>query len=268
MSKRYSGGGAVTHSEATEPSMIEVQTSPPKKQNGLDTFQTGLSLFSMSASTASLTVKAASVAGAVPTGGITLFGYAASKVLDVVALGATVVNAGVSLVRGDLEWGDVAEVALATAGALPVPVVSEGASALGIAYGAKRLSDKKAKAKGGRGITQQAGATFVVDGALIMCPFGAAVQSLKILPARRVKRGALMANIQDCTTVVNIPLFGTCIAKPLPSGNPGPCTPACVSWLPGKPNVLVEGQPALLGTSMAICSAGGGTVIIQFDGQI
>jgi len=106
--------------------------------------------------------------------------------------------------------------------------------------------------------------SYVVDGAILSCTMSAAPGSLKVLPMRTVKLGGSpRANIGDTKPMVNIPSFGTCLIP----GAPKPCTPACVMWLGGKIDVLVENLPALLSDSTLICTAGGGVIKINFDGQ-
>ena len=108
------------------------------------------------------------------------------------------------------------------------------------------------------------GMSYVVDGAMLTCTMSAAPGTLKVLPVRRVKLGGSpRANIGDSKPIVNIPTFGTCLIP----GAPKPCTPACVMWLAGKMDVLVENLPALLSTSTLICTAGGGVIRISYDGQ-
>ena len=113
------------------------------------------------------------------------------------------------------------------------------------------------------------GVYYVNNGAGITCTFAMppAVQRLSVLPDKMTNlENHPAANITDCKTMVNIPLFGTCSAKPLPSGGFAPCTPACVSWMPGKVNVFVANKPALVTLDTAICSAGGGTITITSPG--
>lgn len=69
------------------------------------------------------------------------------------------------------------------------------------------------------------------------------------------------ANIGDCKPMVNVGPFGVCKMTHLP------CVPACAVWLNGKTDVLVQGLPALLDQSMAVCPAGAGILKIKDDGQ-
>jgi hypothetical protein len=87
---------------------------------------------------------------------------------------------------------------------------------------------------------------------------------LMVLPVHRIKlKGKNRANIGDCKPFVNVPSFGACkVTSP-----PKPCTPACVMWIGGKTDVLVQGLPALLDNAKAICPAGGGIISISDSGQ-
>ena len=106
--------------------------------------------------------------------------------------------------------------------------------------------------------------SYVVDGAKISCTMGVAKSTLKILPTRSVVlRDSKRANIGDSKPFVNILPFGACkITSP-----PKPCTPACAMWFGGKIDVHVENLPALLSDSKLICTAGGGLITIDDDGQ-
>ena len=108
------------------------------------------------------------------------------------------------------------------------------------------------------------GISYVVDGAKISCTMGVAKSALKVLPTRTVVlRDSKRANIGDSKPFVNIQPFGACkISSP-----PKPCTPACAMWSGGKVDVLVENLPALLSDSKLICTAGGGIITIDDDGQ-
>jgi len=266
-----SGAGGVTHGDATEPTPGVTPSEP--------------GFWDYTQSTLSAVGLAAGIVSAVGTGVAALLaatgiGLPAAAVIQTVAIAAGVVGAVASgtnvvitlgrVIAGDknaLDLGlDLIDFALALAGTIPgwgiIPTI------IGLIFGGARFEWPSA----GPGLSPQAGATFVVDGATISCPLAIppapVPKNFKVLPARKVKlRGACMANIKDTTTVVNIPIFGTCSAKPSPGG-PLPCTPACVSWLPGHPTVLVEGSPALLGTCMVLCSAGGAFILIQHDGQM
>ncbi len=74
-------------------------------------------------------------------------------------------------------------------------------------------------------------------------------------------RGKDRANIGDCVPILNVGPFGVCKTTQMP------CVPACAIWLNGKTNVLVQGLPALLDKSMAICPVGAGVLKLKNDGQ-
>src|SRR6516225_12382262 len=98
----------------------------------------------------------------------------------------------------------------------------------------------------------------VVNGAQLMCSFGAAPSSLVVLPTNRVQvENQFAANIMDHIPMVNIMPFGLCmsIANPQVAAataaalgvlTPQPCIPATATpWTPGALTVLLGNQPAL-----------------------
>jgi hypothetical protein len=105
---------------------------------------------------------------------------------------------------------------------------------------------------------------YVVNGAQLECTLGVAPSKLVILPQHQVQlRGKNRANIGDAKPFVNILPFGVCkITSP-----PKPCTPVCVMWIGGKPDVLIEGLPALLNSDKLACATGGGMITIKDSGQ-
>lgn len=106
------------------------------------------------------------------------------------------------------------------------------------------------------------GQSYVVNGAKVSCTMGTVDVPLRTTPGRRVKlRGQDRANIGDCIPMVNVGPFGVCKMTHMP------CVPACAMWLNGKTNVLVQGLPALLDKSIAICPVGAGVLKIKDDGQ-
>lgn len=107
----------------------------------------------------------------------------------------------------------------------------------------------------------------VVAGAIMKCSFGLAPSVLTVLPeARVVVEGRPAASIMDSKPMVNIPTFGMCNAPTNPeviaataaalgTPTPAPCVPATVApWVPGAPNVLVGGFPALTNESVCMCT--------------
>ena len=106
------------------------------------------------------------------------------------------------------------------------------------------------------------GGSFVVNGAKVSCSMGSVEVPLRTTPGRSVKlRGKDRANIADCIPLVNVGPFGVCKTTTMP------CVPACAMWLNGKNDVLVNGMPALLDKSKAICPVGAGILKIEDDGQ-
>lgn len=109
--------------------------------------------------------------------------------------------------------------------------------------------------------------TYVNAGMKITCPFASGGQvPLVVTPEKRVMlEGTPMANIMDNKPITNIPPIGMCtnpanpaVSATAPAFTPKPCliVPAG-PWKPGKPDVLVGGQPALLNTDTLQCSYGG-----------
>jgi hypothetical protein len=114
---------------------------------------------------------------------------------------------------------------------------------------------------------------------MMQCTFGAAPAALIVLPANRTNAGGPpAANIMDHKPMVNIPTFGMCssIANPTVAAataaalgvlTPMPCIPNTVApWVPGSPQVLVGGMPALNDSSKCMC-LWAGTISITFAGQ-
>ncbi len=99
----------------------------------------------------------------------------------------------------------------------------------------------------------------VVNGAMIQCTGSPAPGVLTVIPAGRpMVNGQAVANITDAAPMVNIKPFGPCAftpAPPSPSG--GPCIPKTVAWTPGKPTVMIGGQPVVTQTSTCQCGSGG-----------
>jgi hypothetical protein len=110
----------------------------------------------------------------------------------------------------------------------------------------------------------------VVNGAQLMCSFGAAPSSLVVLPANREQCGnQFAANIMDHVPMTNIMPFGVCMSLANPQVaaatsaalgvlTPQPCIPATASpWVPGAPTVMLANQPALDNTSTCMCNWAG-----------
>lgn len=121
---------------------------------------------------------------------------------------------------------------------------------------------------------------FVTTGATMTCSFGLTPCPLVVLPARTVMlSGRPKANIMDFAPITNIASFGMCSAPTNPTViaataaamgvfTPMPCIPAIVSpWIPGYPQVLVQGMPALTSDSRNMCMWLG-VISFSFDGQV
>ncbi len=107
----------------------------------------------------------------------------------------------------------------------------------------------------------------VVNGAQLMCSFGAAPSSLVVLPVNRVvTENQNAANIMDYIPMTNIMPFGMCMSLANPQVaaatsaalgvlTPQPCIPATASpWTPGAVTVLIANQPALDNVSVCMCN--------------
>lgn len=108
--------------------------------------------------------------------------------------------------------------------------------------------------------------SYVCTSALMTCTFGVAPCPLVVNPSRTIMlQGKQRANIGDFVPLTNIASFGMCSAPTNPTViaataaamgvlTPMPCVPAIVSpWMPGKPDLLVQGMPALTKTSRNTC---------------
>ena len=124
------------------------------------------------------------------------------------------------------------------------------------------------------------GDSYVTLGAMMTCTFGLAPSSLVVLPARtKMLCNVPRANIMDFAPMVNIMPFGMCNTPSNPTVaaataaamgvlTPMPCIPAISApWMPGNPQCLIQGQPALTRNSQCLCMWGG---VIKFttDGQM
>ena len=109
----------------------------------------------------------------------------------------------------------------------------------------------------------------VVNGAQMMCTFGAAPAALTVLPDSMVTGGGQpAANITASAPMVNIPGFGMCMSPSNPQVaaataaalgvlTPQPCIPVTTPWTPGSPTVLIGGSPAVTNSCQCQCSWGG-----------
>ena len=107
----------------------------------------------------------------------------------------------------------------------------------------------------------------VVNGAVLLCSFGAAPATLIVLPVNATTVGGLpAATIMDFAPLVNIPTFGMCNTPSNPAVaaataaalgvlTPMPCVPVTVApWVTGAPPVLINNLPALNPTSKCMCN--------------
>lgn len=118
----------------------------------------------------------------------------------------------------------------------------------------------------------------VVNGAILMCPFGVAPSTFVVTPENRVLSGNQpAANIMDFVPMKNIMPFGMCTTPSNPtvasataaaSGvlTPMPCIPVTTPWKPGAANVLLGNMPALDNTCTCQC-AWGGVITVTSPGQ-
>lgn len=109
-----------------------------------------------------------------------------------------------------------------------------------------------------------------VTGGMMQCTFGLAPATLNALPTPRVMiEGRPAAVITSTATGVNIPPFGMCtsLANPVVAAatsaalgvlTPMPCLPTVTApWVPGAPQTMIGGQPALVSGSTCVCAYGG-----------
>jgi hypothetical protein len=107
----------------------------------------------------------------------------------------------------------------------------------------------------------------IVEGAELMCSFGAAPVSLIVSPEPRVTvEGRSAATVMDFAPIVNIPPFGMCSSLDNPEVasataaaggvlTPQPCEPVIVqSWEPGAQKVFIANSPALDQQSKCMCA--------------
>ena len=124
------------------------------------------------------------------------------------------------------------------------------------------------------------GDSYVVTGAIMTCTFGMAPSSFMASPGRtEMLSNVPKGNIMDFAPMVNIMPFGMCntLSNPTVAAatsaamgvlTPMPCIPAITSpWIPGNPQVLVQGQPALMRSNCNVCMWGG-QISFTTDGQM
>lgn len=119
----------------------------------------------------------------------------------------------------------------------------------------------------------------VVNGAILMCPFGVAPSTFVVTPENRVLSGNQpAANIMDFVPMKNIMPFGMCTTPSNPtvatataaaSGvlTPMPCIPVTTPWKPGAATVLLGFMPALDNACTCQCMWGG-VISVTSPGQV
>lgn len=117
------------------------------------------------------------------------------------------------------------------------------------------------------------GDSYVVTGAMMMCSFGLAPSAFMASPGRtEMLSNVPKGNIMDFAPMLNIMPFGLCTAPTNPEViaccGPAPCVPAIIApWTPGNPQVLVQGQPALMRSCRNMCTWLG-QISFTTDGQM
>lgn len=119
----------------------------------------------------------------------------------------------------------------------------------------------------------------VVNGAKLMCSFGAAPSTLVVLPLRRVNvANQPSATIMDHKPMVNILPFGSCMSMGNPAVasataaamgvlTPMPCVPNTPTpWSPGGITVNNTNEVTLDNPSICNCVFGG-VITISYPGQ-
>jgi hypothetical protein len=126
------------------------------------------------------------------------------------------------------------------------------------------------------GVSQQ---SYVVQGATLKCSFGDQPSKLQIPTEHGIDiNGKPQANIEDHQPQTNILPFGQCgsldnpAVKSATRANHGrlkkqPCVPKInMPWIDGKPDKLVDQQPALTTKSTNMCMWCG-RITVEDDGQ-
>lgn len=112
--------------------------------------------------------------------------------------------------------------------------------------------------------------SYVCQGAKLECMAGSMPSYLNVIhPSKSVGLPMkYMANIMDSKPMQNIMPFGICKIKSSGASSPQPCGCPAISgsWINGKTDVLVKGQPALLNNCLLMCNIGG-MIKITNDGQ-
>ncbi len=100
----------------------------------------------------------------------------------------------------------------------------------------------------------------VKDGDFIYCTYGSQKSALCVpISHGSCIQGKSVATVQDCKSGVNIISFGMCTR----TASTAPCMPVILTpWLLGNEDMKINGDPALLSTSILSCACGG---IIKVD---
>ena len=122
--------------------------------------------------------------------------------------------------------------------------------------------------------------SYVTSSAMISCTFGTNPCPLMASPGRKaLLSGKPLLNISDFAPFTNVTSFGMCSSPSNPAvisataaalgvPTPAPCIPALVGpWIPGKPDKMVEGMPALTNQCRNTCMWAG-QISFTNDGQI
>jgi len=121
-------------------------------------------------------------------------------------------------------------------------------------------------------------ANYVCSTAQMTCSFGTSPSPLTVLPLRPNLSNKPIANIMDMIPMVNIAPFGMCSSVSNPQViaatsaalgvfTPMPCIPCTASpWIPGKPDVLIAGMPAITDNCKLMCMLAGNISIVS-NGQ-
>jgi hypothetical protein len=100
----------------------------------------------------------------------------------------------------------------------------------------------------------------VCQGAMAMCPLGTAPSTLTVTSQQSYTIGGmLVATIQDCNPMVNLPPFGTCnTLTAAAQGVPTMCALAPVGmWTPGSTLQKINNIPVLTQACTLACGIGG-----------
>lgn len=124
------------------------------------------------------------------------------------------------------------------------------------------------------------GEKYVTSSAMIQCTFGTNPCPLMASPGRMTSlSGKPLLNISDFAPITCIGSFGMCSSPSNPAVisataaalgvfTPAPCVPVVTTpWMPGKPDKMVEGMPALTNQCRNMCMWAG-QISFSNDGQI